>query len=96
MEPPLNTGTVIGICIFLAGLSVPSMAILYASCCYDKNKDAAERARSNRAVGAKGKPWRKRTSQVSNLSASIFAMIFVLAHYVIQCETAKGARTCSE
>ena len=53
-EPPLNTGTVIGICIFLAGLSVPSMAILYASCCYDKNKDAAERARGNRAVGAKG------------------------------------------
>ena len=54
MEPPLNTGTVIGICIFLVGLSVPSMAILYASCCYDKNKDVAERARSNRAVGAKG------------------------------------------
>ena len=30
------------------------MAILYATCCYDKNKDAAERARGNRAVGAKG------------------------------------------
>ena len=51
-EPPLNTGTVIGICIFLVGLSIPSMAILYASCCWDKNE--AERARNNRAVGAKG------------------------------------------
>ena len=53
-DPPLNSGTVIGIGIFLVGLSIPSAAIIYASCCYDKNKDImAERAR-NRAAGAKG------------------------------------------
>ena len=53
-EPPLNSGTIIGICIFFAGLTVPSIAILYATCCYEKKTEViAERAR-NRAAGAKG------------------------------------------
>ena len=56
-DPPLNSGTVIGICIFLGGLSIPSLAILYASCCYDKNKDLAAR---NRAQGTKGEPMEEK------------------------------------